>query len=98
MAGDGNVDLLFDGAYALTESSEAALEDYARAVAEAKGAEALRKGSSGDSGEDRPERVQVCGVRLVAPTAAPGAEVTRDVEEFARALAQDGRHDRLGWS
>jgi hypothetical protein len=100
MAGDGKVDLLFDGAYALSESSEAALEDYARVVAEAGGAEALRKsyGSSGGPVEDRPERVEVRVVRLIAPTTAPSTEVARDVEEFARALAQDGRHDRLGWS
>jgi len=99
-AGDGSFDLLFGGAYALSENSEAALEDYARAVAQAGEAEALRKseGSGGGSGSPGPEGAEVHGVRLVAPKAAVSPEVTRDVEDFARALAQDGRNDRLGWS
>jgi hypothetical protein len=99
-AGDESVDLLFGGAYALSESSEAALEDYARAVAQAGEAEALRKDERSDEGpgSSGPERAKVHGVRLVAPQAAASPEVTRDVEDFARALAQDGRNDRLGWS
>ena len=46
-------------------------------------------------------RFRPCGGARRVPRRAKGgalAEVIRDVEDFARALAQDGRNDRLGWS
>lgn len=88
-------DLLFGGTYLLSETSEAALEDYARALAQAREAEALRPAaaSPGD-----PARAEVHGVSLLGAAVELTEAVTRDVEDFARALALDGRHDRLGWS
>ena len=85
----GGHDLRFKAAYTLTEGAEAALEDYARVLARAEAAVALR------AGED-PRRVG--GVRLQAAPAAPSEELTRDLEDFARDLAERAPEGGPEWS
>jgi len=84
-----SADLVFEAPYAIDPPGEVALEDYARVLARAAAAEALR------SPED-PERVG--GVRLVAPGAELTASLRRDVEDFAKDLAGRGGGSGLGWA
>ena len=81
-------ELPFRTTYALSEGGEVALEDYARVLAQAEGAEALRSKS---------DPALVRGVRLLATAATLTEALARDIEDFAQGLAQ-GRTDGLGWS
>jgi hypothetical protein len=81
-------ELPFRKAYALSETGEVALEDYARVLAQAEAADALRSKS---------DPALVRGVRLRAASATLTAGLARDIEDFAQGLAQ-GRTGGLGWS
>jgi hypothetical protein len=85
----GVVDVAFPKGYALSESAEIALEDYARVLAQAEGSEALH--------QDEPPAL-VTGVRLRAAGLRLTDELRRDIEGFARGLAQDREGGGLGWS
>ena len=82
-------ELPFRTAYALSEGAEVALEDYARVLAQAKGAEALRSKS---------DPALVRGVRLLAAAATLTEALARDIEDFAHGLAQGRTNGGLGWS
>ena len=82
-------ELPFRTAYALSESGEVVLEDYARVLAQAKGAEALRSTS---------DPALVHGVRLWAAAATLTEALARDIEDFAHGLAQGRTDGGLGWS
>ena len=79
----------FRAAYALSEGGEVALEDYARVLAKAEGAEALR--SQGNP-------ALVGGVRLRAAAALITDGLARDIEDFAQGLAHGRTDGGLGWS
>ncbi len=81
--------VLFQTAYAIDAPGEVALEDYARVLARAESAEALRK----DSEPDR-----VAGVRLVGPATEGTPSLRADIEDFARDLANRGGGSGLGWA
>jgi hypothetical protein len=80
-------DLAFQTAYELDDLGEMALEDYARVLARAQGAEAVR-------GADK----RVNGVRLRDASEPPSAAACRDIEDFARDLAGRGGGSGLGWA
>jgi hypothetical protein len=84
-----DAEVRFAAPYAMDASAEVALEDYARVLARAAEAEALRP-------EEEPPRV--AGVRLVAPRAELTAGIRRDIEAFARDLADRGGGNGLGWA
>lgn len=86
--GEACLELSFVGAYAVGAGGRVALEDYARALTQAEGAEAIL--AAGD-----PERVG--GLHLCAPANPPAGAVLEDIEAFARELAHRGG-DGLGWS
>ena len=86
--GDG-FELPFREAYVLSEGGELALEDYARVLAQAEAAEALRK-------SDDPALVR--GVRVRAASAVVTEALARDIEDFARGLSQGRTDGGLGWS
>ena len=82
------VEILFRGRLALGGGEQVALEDYARALARAEGAEVV-------PAPDDPGRV--AGVHLCAPAIRPGGAVTEDIEAFAREMAER-TGEGLGWS
>jgi hypothetical protein len=73
----------------LDDPAEVALEDYARAVARAREAEAVRAGGDGSP---------VTGVRLAGVASLPTPQMRSDIEDFARDLALRGEGSGLGWS
>jgi hypothetical protein len=85
----GVEDVPFREPYLLSETSEAALEDYARVLAQAEAAEALHPGEA-------PGRVT--GVRLRSAAAELTDALRRDIEDFARGLSQGRTDGGLGWS
>lgn len=66
-----------------------ALEDYARALFRAEGAQAL---------PDTEGTGRIAGVRLHAPALEPAPETVADLRDFARQLAEGGPRGGLGWS
>jgi len=86
--GPACVDLVFAGRYAVGAGGQVALEDYARALTRAEGAEAV-------PAPDAPGHVS--GLHLCAPVEPPPAAVLEDVEAFAREMAARAG-DGLGWS
>lgn len=78
-------ELVFDDAHVMGEAAEVALEDYAREMARAGAAEAVR----GPDG--RVSAVHLCRLSEPVTTSA-----SRDVEAFARSLVTPG--GGLGWS
>jgi hypothetical protein len=84
----GCIELLFEGRYVVGPGAEVALEDYARALTRASGAEVLHD-------EGTPPRVR--GLHLCAPATPPDPPVHRDLEAFARRLDED-LLPGLGWS
>jgi hypothetical protein len=88
-AGGPGVLVSFSAAVELDDPSEVALEDYARAVARAEEAEAVR-----GPGEPGP----VTGVRLRGAAALPTPGMWTDIEDFARDLASRTGRTGLGWS
>jgi len=85
----GCYDLPFRAGYPLDETGEVALEDYARALTLAAGAEALRA-------DDDPARVS--GVHVCRLGAAVTAAIASDLEDFARDLALRAGGSGLGWA
>lgn len=80
-------DLAFQDAYALDDPAEAALEDYARVLSRAEGAEAVR-------GAD----MRVGGLRLRGAAQPVPPAAARDIEDFARDLATRSGGSGLGWA
>jgi hypothetical protein len=81
-------ELSFAGTYAVGDSGQVALEDYARTLARAEGAEAIP--APGDPG-------RLAGLHLCGPAVAPGGAVLEEIEAFARKMALRAG-DGLGWS
>jgi hypothetical protein len=79
----------FEEPLVLSEGAALALEDYARALTQAE--EAWARRLAGD-----PARVS--GVRLQGPALVITAALTRDIEDFARALTLGRDGPGLGWS
>jgi len=77
---------------ALDDPAEVALEDYARAVARAREAEAVRA-----AGEGSGVASTVTGVRLTGIASPPTPAMRSDIEDFARDLALRGEGSGLGW-
>ncbi len=80
-------DLAFQGTYGLDDAGEMALEDYARVVSRAQGAEAVRDAD-----------LKVNAVRLRGAAGPLSEAAARDVEDFARDLALRGGGSGLGWA
>jgi hypothetical protein len=80
------VDLVFGRRYAVGASGQVALEDYARALTRADGAETVPAPDGG-----------VGGLHLCAPAEPPRAAALEDIEAFAREMAERAG-DGLGWS
>ncbi len=85
---EGCYEIDFEASVRLDEAAEVALEDYARVLTRARGAEALRADDEGATVRG----VHVCGLG----SAVTGA-LRRDVQDFARSLAA-GTGGGLGWS
>ena len=83
----GCVDVRFAEALALDPAAEVALEDYARALLEARTADAASAPDGKIAG------IHVCGAELAA-----GDAMRADVEAFARDMAQRSEGGGLGWS
>ena len=81
--------LHFGRAFRISDAGEVALEDYARVLAVAERAEAVRESSPGHA---------VSGVRLTAPAADLPPAARRDIEDFARDLAAKSGGSGLGWT
>lgn len=82
-------ELSFGQGLPLGDAAEVALEDYARALTRAAGAEAVRSDAA---------PAEVVGVRLFAPALGPSSEARRDIEDFARGLAVERGGPGLGWA
>ena len=84
--GQGCFDFAFSRAYTLGDGAEVALEDYARALAGSRAAEAIEGEAGGVRG------VHLCG-------AAAGAEAALrvELEDFARGLLARSGSAGLGW-
>ena len=82
------VELVFRGRHAVGAGGLLALEDYARAVTRAEGAEAV---------PDPADPSLVAGVHLCAPEVPPVGPAAEDVEAFARDMAEPAA-EKLGWS
>ena len=82
-------DLAFGDGYAVDDSGEVALEDYAREVTRARDVEAVRR--EGDPG-------LVTGLHLCGLDAEPAPPLRADIEDFARDLAVRSGGGGLGWS
>ena len=81
-------ELSFGGTYAVGAGGQVALEDYARTLTRAEGAEAIP--APGDPG-------RLKGLHLCAPAEPPRGAVLEDVEAFAREMTHRAG-DGLGWS
>ena len=82
-------ELTFAEGLALGDAALVALEDYARVLTAAVGAEAVRDEQAGG---------RVIAVRVVGPKARPSAAQHRDIEDFARGLAAENAGSGLGWA
>jgi hypothetical protein len=80
------VEIRFAAPIAIGAAGVVALEDYARELTRASGAEAL----PGEAG-------RLAGIALLAPRVAPEGDVLEDIEAFARDLAEREGFG-LGWS
>lgn len=86
--GQGCLDFAFSRSYALTDSAQAALEDYARALARSRAAETV----AGDSGQEAVSGLHLCGVE-----AGARAALDPELEDFARDLSLRSGRGGLGW-
>ena len=86
--GGACLELSFGDTYAVGAGGRVALEDYARALTRAEGAETIPV--PGD-----PERVG--GLHLCTPAELPRGAVLEDIEAFARELSERAPPG-LGWS
>lgn len=84
--GPACVDLAFGSCYAVGAGGQVALEDYARVLTRAEGAEAVPAPDG-----------RLGGLHLCAPAEPPRAAVVGDIEAFARDMAERAG-DGLGWS
>ena len=82
-------ELAFREGYAVDDTGEVALEDYAREVTRARDVEAVRM--QGDPG-------RIAGLHLCGLDAEPAPALRADVEDFARDLAARAGGGGLGWS
>jgi hypothetical protein len=82
------VDLAFADAYAVGAGGQVALEDYARVLTGAEGAEALVAAEGAG---------RILGLHLCAPVAPLPPAVVQDIEAFAREMAERVG-DGLGWA
>ena len=82
------VEIRFREPRALGPFAQVALEDYARELTRAQGAEALV--APGEAG-------RLLGLQLEEPLVAPQGTVLDDIEAFAREL-QERAGEGLGWS
>ncbi|HET7746190.1 MAG TPA: hypothetical protein VFM29_02750 [Vicinamibacteria bacterium] len=80
-------ELALRGRYPIDEMGEVALEDYARALLRATGAEAVRATRD-------PSLVRA--VHVCAPGLSPGPAILTDLEDFAKSLVVGV--GGLGWS
>jgi hypothetical protein len=85
----GCYDLRFRAGYPMSEPAEVALEDYARSLTRAEGAEAMRA-------TDDPAMVVAVHVCGLAVSLTPA--LLTDVEDFARGLVVQAGSGGLGWS
>jgi len=85
----GCYDLGFRAAYPVDEAGEVALEDYARTLLRAAGAEGLRVAE---------DPAMLRGVHVCGLGASPTPALLTDIEDFARALAAKRNGGGLGWS
>jgi hypothetical protein len=83
----GCIVVSFAEPYPMDDASEVALEDYARVLARARSAEAVRA-EAADA---------VAGVHLCGAGKPPSPPVLADLEGFARSLS-GGPSGGLGWS
>jgi hypothetical protein len=84
----GRVLVRFREPHAVGAFGVVALEDYARELTRAAGAEALMAPGEGE---------RLIGLALDSPLVAPQGSVLDDIEAFARELAERAG-DGLGWS
>ena len=82
-------DLAFREGYAVDDTGEVALEDYAREVTRARDVEAVRR--EGDPG-------LVTGLHFRVLDVVPAPALRADVEDFAHDLAEHSGGGGLGWS
>lgn len=82
-------ELAFREGYAVDDTGEVALEDYAREVTRAREVEAVRR--EGEPG-------LVSGLHLCGLDAEPAAALRADVEDFARDLDALAGGGGLGWT
>jgi len=82
-------ELAFRAGYAVDDTGEVALEDYARAVTRAREVEAVHM--EGDPG-------RIAGLHFCGLDAEPAPALRADVEDFARDLAARSGGGGLGWS
>ena len=86
--GGACLELSFGDTYVVGGEGQVALEDYARALTRAEGAEAIP--APGDPG-------RLGGLHLCAPAVPPRGAVLEEIEAFARHMAHRAG-DGLGWS
>ncbi len=82
-------ELTFRAGFALDDPGEVALEDYARALTRAQGAEAVR---------DALDPARVKGVHVCGLASPPDPAILSDLEAFARDLAVHREGSGLGWA
>jgi hypothetical protein len=85
----GCLEIAFGRTYVLGDAAEVALEDYARALAAGRAAEAVADAAP----EGGIKGVHVCE----AAPPGPLEDVKADIEGFARELAAHGAGASLGW-
>jgi hypothetical protein len=86
--GGACLEVFLGGAYRVGDGGQVALEDYARELTRAEGAEAI---------PDPGEPGRLAGLHLCAPRVLPRGAVLEEIEAFARNLAHRVG-DGLGWS
>jgi hypothetical protein len=84
----GCLDVSFTSTYAVGDSALVALEDYARALTRARGAEAIPSPA---------DPARLSGLHLCAPDVEARGDMLDEIEAFARHMAHR-TGDGLGWS
>lgn len=85
---EGCLDLFFGATYAVDDFARVALEDYARALTRARGAEAIPSPA---------DPARLSGLHLCAPDVEARGDMLDEIEAFARHMAHR-TGDGLGWS
>jgi hypothetical protein len=86
--GGACLEVSFGGTYRIGDAGQVALEDYARELTRAEGAEAIFAPS---------DTRGLAGLHLCGPLVPPRGAVLEEIEAFARNLAHRAG-DGLGWS